>query len=67
MKIVSYGRFQCPYCGTVVDLEEEDIDRWNNIYYYRCPNCHETPHIRGGNFICPCDIQGKKAIKVGEK
>lgn len=67
MKIISrsYGRYKCPYCGTVVELDKEDVEQWNNVLYYECPTCNETPHIKGGNFDCPYDIEGKKAIKIG--
>lgn len=69
MKIISqsYGKYECPYCHTVVELEQSDIRRWNEVYYYRCPTCGKTPHIRHtafDNWLCPYNIQGKKAIRV---
>ena len=66
MKIVSkgYGRYKCPYCNTVVELQKKDVQQWNEVLYYDCPVCGETPHIKGGNFWCPYDIEGKKAIKI---
>lgn len=57
-------KYKCLYCGTVVELEKGDIKRWNEVLYYTCPKCYRTPHIKGGNFWCPYDIEGKKAIKV---
>lgn len=64
METVSLGKYQCPYCSTTVSLASRDMERWNNIIYYKCPTCKETPHIKGGNFICPIDIQGKKAKRI---
>lgn len=64
MKVISTNqKYKCPYCGTVVQLEWDDIGRWNEVYYYHCPTCYNTPHIKGGN-NCPYDIKGKKAIEV---
>lgn len=33
MKIVSksYGKYQCPYCNTVVELQESDVRQWNTF------------------------------------
>lgn len=65
MRVISTTtKYRCPYCNTIVELGNQDIHRWNEVYYYTCPICKETPHIRGGNFCCPCDIKGKKAIKI---
>lgn len=65
MKIVSESRrYRCPECGTVVELDEKDVRQWNEVLYYTCPKCHATPHIKGGDFWCPFDIEGKKAIPV---
>lgn len=71
MKVISTGggKYECPYCHTVVELERDDIWSWWSVYYYNCPTCHETPHISHGrfdNWLCPYDIQGKKAIKIGD-
>ena len=64
MKIVTYGKYKCPYCGTVVELENEDVHHWYEVVYYDCPFCGKTPHIKDGNLWCPYDIEGKKAIRV---
>ena len=70
MKVISneYGRYECPYCSTVVELEKSDVRQWNSVVYYRCPTCGNTPHISHGifdNWTCPYNIEGKKAKKVG--
>ena len=32
MRIISETRrFKCPYCGTVVELESDDIKHWNEV------------------------------------
>lgn len=64
MKIVSCGKYKCPYCGTVVELAKNDIQIWDDVTYYKCPVCLRTPHIRGGNKWCPFVIEGKKAIRI---
>lgn len=63
MKIVSYGKYKCPYCNTVVELEKRDIQQWNDVIYFDCPNCDKTPHINSYNFSTWL-FGGKKAIKV---
>lgn len=67
MKVINTGKYKCPYCGTIVELTQDDIYWWNNVYYYHCPTCRATPHISHtafDNWICPYDIKGKKAIKI---
>lgn len=65
MKVIKRNRqFKCPYCGTIVELNNSDIRKWNNVEYFVCPECYKTPHIRGGNFWTPFDICGKKAKEV---
>lgn len=69
MKIISEesAKYKCPYCGVVVELDKDDIHRWNEVYYYRCPKCGKTPHIRHtwfDNWLCPYNIEGKLAKRV---
>ena len=67
MKVLTQGAGtdECPYCHKVVELDDDDVCRWNSVYYYHCP-CGETPHIRHGkfdNWLCPYVIKGKLAIR----
>lgn len=69
MKIISdtHGRYECPYCNTVVELDEDDIGYWNSVQYYQCPTCGNTPHIshsKFDNWLCPHRIEGKLARRV---
>lgn len=63
MKILN-NIYECPYCKTTVELEQDDLKQWNDIYYYKCPICGKTPHIKGGNLFCHIRIQGKMARNV---
>lgn len=66
MKVLSSGKYECPYCGTVVELNKDDIHQWNSVYYYKCP-CGAIPHISQtafDNWLCPHSIKGKKAKRV---
>ena len=64
MKIVSYGKYKCPYCGTVIELSKDDIEEWNNILYYDCPTCGNTPHIKGGILFVLMTFKAKKQFKL---
>lgn len=67
MRVVSkyYGKYRCPYCQTVVELQADDIRIWgNSVIYFRCPTCDKTPHLKGGNIFCPSFIEGKKAKEI---
>ena len=51
MKVIStYAgpHYQCPYCKTVAELSLGDVEYWESIIYYRCPNCKKNPQIKRG-------------------
>ena len=45
MKIVSCGKYKCPYCGTVVELTKNDIQIWDDVTYCELPmtESHRLP------------------------
>ena len=70
MKIISTyaGQYQCPYCKTIAELVNEDVEYWESVVYYRCPNCKKNPQIKRGvgfdRVVYPEFIERRKAKKV---
>ena len=64
MKIISnYGRYKCPNCSAVVDLEEGDLCRWSDPFYYDCLRCGK--HLRVSKYNFDAWLRGtKKDIEV---
>lgn len=49
----AFDEFECPNCGTILFIDEDDFDEFGNVEL-SCPNCNEE-FVVTDNFDCGCD------------
>ena len=70
MKIIStaVGKYKCPYCLVVAEVESQDLQYFGSVVYYKCPTCKKYPRIQRGKFsdrfYAPAFIDYRSAKKV---
>lgn len=56
----TYIKYKCPKCNTVFQLDKEDINRWNDLFWCECPKCYE--HLRLSKYNFDAWLRGLKKL-----